>query len=211
MFLVAGGLSFWIDIPVTRSLMQGGLPGDFTKAIMISEAFAHTFGVAMILLGVWLLDPAGRSRFPVLIASTIGTGPPAHLLKRLVGRSRPAAWDFSGSIGETFIGWAPWRFRGVEALGDASIQSFPSAHTALAVALAWGLAWSYPRGRCYFAVLATLAGLQRIVAGAHYLSDVMFGAALGTLVFALCVDPRLLGRFLLPAASCEESRREPNC
>ena len=203
---VAGGAallsvaSFWIDKNVMAAVTLEALPGDVAKAIMLSEAFAHAFGVAAILLTVWLLDPAAQQRLPLLLATTIGSGLPVHLLKRTVARLRPSAWDFEGPIGNTFLGWFPWRERGWGAIGDAAIQSFPSAHTALAVSLAWGLACCYPRGRWLFATLAILASVQRIVVHAHYPSDVAAGAAIGTLTFALCADPRCLGRWLLPAS-----------
>ena len=192
--------SFWIDKEVVSAMTLEALPGDLAKAIMLSEAFAHVFGGAAILLAVWLLDKAAPQRLPLLLAATIGSGLPVHLLKRTVARLRPSAWNFEGPIGKTFLGWFPWRDRGWEALGDAAIQSFPSAHTALAVSLAWGLSYWYPRGRWLFATLAVLASVQRIAVHAHYPSDVAAGAAIGTLMFALCADPRCLGRWLLPSA-----------
>ncbi|MCE9527851.1 MAG: phosphatase PAP2 family protein, partial [Planctomycetales bacterium] len=45
-----------------------------------------------------------------------------------------------------------------------------------------GLAYLYPRGRWLFAILAALVGLQRMHSLNHYLSDVLAGAAIGTLV-----------------------------
>ncbi len=69
------------------------------------------------------------------------------------------------------------------ALGVGSAgQSFPSAHTATAAGLAAALTWLYPQGRLLFPLLAILVGCQRIVCGAHYLSDVCIGAAAGCLV-----------------------------
>jgi membrane-associated phospholipid phosphatase len=69
------------------------------------------------------------------------------------------------------------------ALGAGSPgQSFPSAHTATAVGFAAALTWLYPQGRLLFPLLAVLVGCQRIACGAHYLSDVLVGAAAGCLV-----------------------------
>ncbi len=190
--------AFWLDKAVSRALVPDAWPGDLLKLVMLSEAFAHTFGVAAILIAVWLLDADSARRLPLLLAATLGSGIPVQLVKRIVGRLRPSAWNMEGPIGDSFVGCCPWRTSGWEALSDASIQSFPSAHTALAVALGWGLSWAYPRGRWLFGLLAVLAGLQRVVAHAHYLSDVLAGAALGTLAFALCADPRFFGKWLDP-------------
>ena len=172
------------------------LPGDLVKLIEITEAFAHGFGVILILLAVWLLDPLGRVHFPLLIAATIGTAIPVHFLKRFIGRMRPSAMATAENFEGSFFGICPWLDRGTAALSDASIQSFPSGHAALAVALAWGLATRYPQARWYFATLAFGAGMQRVISGAHFPSDVVAGAAIGSLTFAVCSDPKLFGRWL---------------
>ena len=79
------------------------------------------------------------------------------------------------------IGWQapfPW-LQGWEGWIDRSLQSFPSGHTAAAAALATCLSLTYPKACWWFAILATLAGLQRIESGAHFPSDVLAGAAVG--------------------------------
>ena len=70
---------------------------------------------------------------------------------------------------------------GLKSALDTDLHSFPSGHTATAVGLAISLD-ADPRGRWLFAVFAALASLQRMTAGAHYLSDSLFGAALACLV-----------------------------
>ncbi len=65
--------------------------------------------------------------------------------------------------------------------GQSGLQGFPSAHTATAAGFAAALIWLYPQGRLLFTVLAVLVGCQRIVSGAHFPSDVCFGAAAGCL------------------------------
>ena len=66
--------------------------------------------------------------------------------------------------------------------GEYFMQSFPSAHTATAISFAIGMAWIFPRGRWLFFVCAALAAYQRVVFEAHWMSDVMVGAAMGTMV-----------------------------
>jgi membrane-associated phospholipid phosphatase len=65
---------------------------------------------------------------------------------------------------------------------EEAVRSFPSGHSATAVALAIALSWIYPRGRWVFAVLAFMACLQRLVSGAHFLSDIMAGSDIAVLV-----------------------------
>jgi len=95
----------------------------------------------------------------------------------------------SPHVEDTFAGLMTWLTDGL----DRSLQSFPSAHTATAFGLAIGLVRIYPRARWLFFCLATLAAVQRLEAGAHFLSDVCAGAALGLFVAGLATDRRVLG------------------
>jgi undecaprenyl-diphosphatase len=81
----------------------------------------------------------------------------------LVGRSRPfAALGF-----EPFTG-AP-----------LTAKSFPSDHAALAFAVAATFAYAWPQRRWAFIAVAAAIALGRVMAGVHYPSDVLAGAALG--------------------------------
>jgi len=110
-----------------------------------------------------------------------GAGLVANVLKALVGRARPLTRPLEGHVWQTFVGWLPvmsqdWGY---------AVQSFPSGHTATAVGLAIGLASLYPHGRWLFASFAVLTALQRIVSGAHFVSDTFVGAAVAFFVAAL--------------------------
>jgi membrane-associated phospholipid phosphatase len=90
--------------------------------------------------------------------------------KNLIGRKRPDAWPPS-----TPFNW-DGPFRGV---------SFPSGHTTASFAIASVIANQY-RDHKWVPItaysVATLAGLSRIYENRHWLSDVIAGAAIGTLV-----------------------------
>lgn len=90
--------------------------------------------------------------------------------KNLIGRKRPDAWPLS-----TPSDW-DGPFHGV---------SFPSGHTTASFAIASVIANQY-RDHKWVPVtaysIATLAGLSRIYENRHWLSDVVAGAAIGTLV-----------------------------
>jgi undecaprenyl-diphosphatase len=77
-------------------------------------------------------------------------------------------------------------------LADASIQalipqpltiySFPSGHTATAFAAAVVLVYGSPGIGMLALLAATLIGFGRVATGVHYPTDVLAGAALGSLV-----------------------------
>lgn len=98
------------------------------------------------------------------------SGIAAQIVKHIVGRARPKLLTLDG----------PYSFHGF------SIQnvwaSFPSGHTTSAFAAAVALGYMRPRWRAWLLGGAVVIGLSRILVGAHYPSDVVGGAALGSLV-----------------------------
>jgi membrane-associated phospholipid phosphatase len=179
-----------LDLPIMRWVTTVHLPGSVDKAIRLSEAFSHGFGVVVILIAVFVLDREHRARMPRLVAGTVLGGVLANGLKLLVSRTRPRSFDLHGQILDSFSGFL--------SLGRLpSVQEgFPSAHAAAGFALAVMLSWSYPAGRTFFFVLAAISGLQRMQSMAHFPSDVLFGAALGCLGAYACLPGGVAGRFL---------------
>ncbi|MEU4733212.1 phosphatase PAP2 family protein [Streptomyces sp. NPDC023588] len=81
----------------------------------------------------------------------------------------------------------------VEDRPDSS--SFPSGHTAAAVAFTAAVAPSWPWAGSACAAATVLVALERVHSGAHYPSDVAVGAAIGLAAAALVrTAPRLLPR-----------------
>lgn len=174
--LVLGLLGFAalpIDLPLARWFAAGRCPGDLERLLHLAEAYAHGFGVAAILLTAIVLDWRRRVLFPRALATVVAAGLFANLLKICLARTRPHAFLLSGNVWETFGRWFPLRHV------SSNFESFPSGHMAAAVALAATLAWLYPRGRWLFIGFALLAGGQRLDSTAHFLSDVLWGAATG--------------------------------
>lgn len=105
------------------------------------------------------------------------------VVKQLVERSRPPKE------------WIP--HDDVEDRPDSS--SFPSGHTAAAVAFTAAIAPSWPWAGAACAVPAALVTVERVHSGAHYPSDVAAGAAIGLATAALVrAAPRFLIRMKTP-------------
>jgi membrane-associated phospholipid phosphatase len=172
-------LAGWFVLPVDLGIAQwsllGNCPDVLDKWFSLCEVVAHGLGVAAILATVAILDPGHRFVLPRLIAASFGAGLLANITKLIVARVRPHSFPFDGTVSDTFSHWLPlWN-------AGSQFQGFPSAHMATAAGLAVGLAWLYPRGRWLFLFLAVSAGGQRVVSGDHFPSDVLWGAALGSL------------------------------
>ncbi|MFN3613364.1 MAG: phosphatase PAP2 family protein [Rubrimonas sp.] len=102
-----------------------------------------------------------------LFASVAIFGLLAALLKLLIGRARPKMAEPLGAYH-----FDPFAF-------DFKFNSFPSGHAATLFALAAGLALIAPRWRALILTAAAWGAFSRAPAGAHYLSDIIAGSALG--------------------------------
>ncbi len=175
-----------VDYSLAQWCVADHCPGVFRELFDVVEPFGNGLGVLVIVAVVYYLDPQRRWAVPRLLGCSLGAGLAADAVKMLIVRIRPYSFDFSGEVLASFGGWLP-----LTSAGSAG-QSFPSAHTATAVGLAVGLMWLYPHGRRIFVVLAALVACQRIESGAHYLSDVLCGAAVGCIVASTWLEVGLL-------------------
>lgn len=180
LWILLGVACLPIDLPLARVLMDGVLPGELRAVFARVEAFGHAYGVACIAITIYLLDERNRQELGRVVGTFVAAGVSANILKLQFWRIRPRAF-VEGGLGEsTFVGtiWTGWP-HDWSVVFDSRYHSFPSAHTAGAVALAYRLGELYPQGRRWFYVLAGLCGMNRVDGGAHFLSDVCWGVALG--------------------------------
>jgi len=152
----------------------------------ICEIFGRAECTLLVAILMWRLDRPRYWAIPGVISTALLSGLAADGVKMLIARARPHSFDFLGSVWSSFGPWLP-----LASLGSAS-QSFPSAHTATAAGLAISLVCIYPAARGLFCVLPLLVAFQRVDSGAHFLSDVFCGAAVGCLVAALSIRFRWL-------------------
>jgi membrane-associated phospholipid phosphatase len=94
------------------------------------------------------------------------------VLKVLIGRSRPIMYD---ALGKTFF---------VPGTLEHVFNSMPSGHTAVSFAGLVMIGMLFPKIKWATWTLAILIGLSRIYVGAHWTSDVIFGAFIGI----VCAD-----------------------
>jgi len=187
--VLAGLAALVIDARVARWCTSAHLPSDLQSPIDWAEVFGHGAGVAILLIVVWILDPARRWAIPRLVALAYGSGMAANCVKMLVARWRPRAFDLGQGVLDSFGRLFPF------GAGGSDAQSLPSAHVAVAVGLALGLGWLYPRGRVLFWVFAAMVAAQRLTHGSHFASDCFFGAAIACLMAILLLDAGPMARW----------------
>ena len=133
-----------------------------------------TSGIALVVvMVVTVATPKWRHRAPVwmfLAASHILGRIAMVQLKDLTGRLRPLEWLKQG--GDETFGWV----NGI---------SFPSGHVVLFASVIFPLICVWPRARPLLAIVG-FAMIARLLADAHYVSDVIGALSLVALVTWLC-------------------------
>lgn len=91
------------------------------------------------------------------------------------------------SVIESLIKYLILRRRpfGIEGTFGFLDSSFPSAHTAIAISLAFILSKIYPKLSIIWYILAVIVGINRLYFQVHYFSDVIAGAFLGLVISSL--------------------------
>jgi membrane-associated phospholipid phosphatase len=187
------------DGRVNTALSGLRLPGDVRRELGTLQQFGQGAAVVLVAAVVMLLDRARRHRLLDYALALALLGAVVTAMKGLVGRPRPVLGDPNTILGP--FGTYPIERDGQVYLAHAwdlskpissDLWSMPSSHTAFGVAMAVFLASLYPRLVWVVVPLAVLVGFGRLVFDAHWLTDVLAGAALGWLV-AYPVMRRSLG------------------
>jgi membrane-associated phospholipid phosphatase len=195
LFVAAGFLAMGIDVPLSRALAQGPtLQANRSMRVWLTdflgsmEPFGKPPVIVAVSLAVYLCAGSRRRAAFRIAGSFLLASLAANVVKLCIARVRPRQFDFGGTVLDTFRGifWGT--------TGGSANQSFPSAHTTVAVAFCLALSTVFPRGRWLFATLAALVALQRIECGAHYLSDTLFAASLAYAVHLAVFGNGPIGR-----------------
>ncbi len=175
--LVAFALASLVDTWVYRNIQNPRVyEVDWGRMLRVMGSLYAWLPLA---LGIWLAETAdggrrtaARRRFWLLFGTPVLGGIVAEVMKLLLRRERPAVLD----------GLYSWRaFGGPESWSNAGL-ALPSSHAMVAFAGAAMLARLYPRARWVGYTLAAGCAVTRVLARAHFVSDVVLAAGLGWLV-----------------------------
>ena len=185
----------WIDRPLADFFHKAGTGlkpfFEIVQCFGIGYPYLVASGLAFVVMrwgGRWeRLRPRGPAMRAAAIipgfifAAVAASGLVVDLLKVLFGRTRPKLLFAGGAYD---FGWLGLR---------SDDWSFPSGHAATAAAVATALWCLWPRPLYLYVAAAALVALSRVWIGAHYLSDVIAGAAIAvamTRALAFWLAPR---------------------
>jgi membrane-associated phospholipid phosphatase len=154
-----------LGVPTTLELH---FKGDVKRETRWLAQYGQGVCTLVAALLVWRLDrnPAHKAAVWWVISAVLAASLVATLIKRLLGRVRPRRENAGQFLGPT---WRHANYR----------ESFPSSHSACAVALSVVLASLYPQGAEIFWGLGITCAVLRYIMDAHWPSDVIGGVALG--------------------------------
>lgn len=155
---------FLVERTGIRTTLQLSFRGDIRREAAFLAQYAQSACTPLVFILVWQLDD--RTRALVLLAIVAGTAVIGMILKRLLGRVRPNREHSGRFLGPTFK-HANHR------------ESFPSNHSATAVALSVVLSQYYPNAAITFWALAVITALLRCMQDAHWPSDIVAGVLMG--------------------------------
>jgi undecaprenyl-diphosphatase len=168
----------WLDAPTMRAAAE--LPRGFLDFVNEISDFGRgawpltPLGILLIAGTVLLLPSLRYMTRGALTAATVKvgymflaiglTGLADSIIKRIIGRVRPS------DLGAFAYEPLSWR---------SEYASFPSGHTANVFATLVAVGLIFPRVRPLLWIYALVIAASRVIGAAHFLSDVIAGAAFG--------------------------------
>lgn len=143
------GVSDWVLIPSLAISVIAVFAGHFLRRLPRLASYEVSMLAGYICVGVGL------------------PGLAANLLKRLIGRGRPAVFEQFGAFS----------FHSV--FNDWTFQSFPSGHATTAIGIAFTVGFLVPRLFGWLLAIGIIVCISRVPVGMHYPSDVLGGAGVG--------------------------------
>lgn len=156
---------FWIN----------GFAGSYLDYFFAWPTFLGTpvlYGIVFLLMVIWDSKKV-PAKITAVVLSGMGASLVSHLFKSLIKRPRPYAFFYD----EIDRGKAV-----VNTIFDTHLsRSFPSGHAVLVFAVVTALNVLYKRKFLWLYPVAAFLGMTRVYVGAHFPSDVVGGALVGTL------------------------------
>lgn len=165
--LLAGcGVMLLVERAGIRTTLVLTFKGDVKRETRWLAQYGQALCSVVAAVLVRQLDPQHPRRAIAVLVAPLAVSAAAMVIKRLTGRVRPNRENAGKFLGPS-LKHANYR------------ESFPSSHSASAIAMSGVLAEFYPSAAPTFWTLAIACAALRYVLDAHWLSDVLGGIALG--------------------------------
>ena len=167
----ASGFMMFLEMNGVPVVLQLPFKGDIKRESQFLAQFGQAVATLIVMALIYSFEHnrlGGRKAIAVL-AAVFGTSIGCFIIKRLTGRVRPNRENAGKFLGPSFK-HANWR------------ESFPSSHSACAIALSVALTILYPQAAIVFWTLGIITAVLRYLMDAHWPSDVLAGIALGYLL-----------------------------
>ncbi|MBC7782621.1 MAG: phosphatase PAP2 family protein [Burkholderiales bacterium] len=147
-------------------VLQLPFKGDIKRESQWLAQFGQAVATAAAMALIYAFEPSQWLKPVAVGAAVTCTSLSVFVIKRLTGRVRPNRENAGKFLGPT-LKHANWR------------ESFPSSHSACAIALTVSLSILYPQAQVVFWSLGLITAVLRYLMDAHWPSDVLAGIAAG--------------------------------
>jgi membrane-associated phospholipid phosphatase len=152
-----------------RTTLTMSFKGDVKRETRFLAQYGQLVCTFFTTLLIWQIDKTrGLQICKAIWAGVVGVTIVATITKRLLGRARPRSEHAGKFLGPS---WKHGNYR----------ESFPSSHSASAIAFSSVLALAYPQAAVTFWALGLTCAVLRYLMDAHWPSDVLGGIGLGYL------------------------------
>ncbi|MCU0688266.1 MAG: phosphatase PAP2 family protein [Phycisphaerales bacterium] len=207
-FLVAGVVASFalhpLDARVDALLHSSAIGGDVRRELYALQQYGQASCIVIVAIIIALLDRARVARLLDYGMALAVLGLVTFGAKMLIGRPRPQIGDVDRFLGP--FGSYPMVLKDGQKVmarswdlsfpDHSQLWSMPSSHTAFAVAMSVFLASMYPRLKSLVIVLACIVMFGRLIFDAHWLTDLVVGAALAGAVTHPIIHAKLGQRLI---------------
>ena len=166
--LAASAIMIVAELRGARVVLQLSFKGDIKRESLWLQQWGQLVATVIVMLVIYSFERniEGIKKSWSLAAAVLSASVICFALKRTLGRVRPNRENAGKFLGPS-LKHANWR------------ESFPSSHSACAMALSVGLTEMYPQATAIVWFLGVCCALLRYIMDAHWPSDVLAGIAFG--------------------------------
>lgn len=167
--LVAAAVLMWLEFRGLKTTLHLSFKGDIKRETAFLAQYGQSVATPIAAALVWSVDRADWIGPLAILSAVSAVSLSCFVIKRLSGRVRPNRESAGRFLGPS------WRH-------DNQRESFPSSHSACAVALSASVIVLFPQLAEVLWTLAGITAVLRWVLDAHFPSDVLAGSAIGYVV-----------------------------